>query len=119
MMTVITAARREAAQEKLRGYLCYVSEDGALALMSGWTGLDFSTRPPDELVRFEQRDAMTSALEAFTTADPERSWTMRQIARHAAAAAGCAGAATRANLATQRSAAVTLGAGRPHSHAAN
>jgi alkanesulfonate monooxygenase len=27
---------------------------------------------------------MTSALEAFTTADPTRSWTVRDIARHAA-----------------------------------
>jgi FMN-dependent oxidoreductase (nitrilotriacetate monooxygenase family) len=84
MMAVITATTRDTAQEKLRDYLCYVSEEGALALMSGWTGRDFSTLPPDEPVRFEQRDAMTSALEAFTTADPERSWTMREIARHAA-----------------------------------
>jgi alkanesulfonate monooxygenase len=64
--------------------LGYVSEEGALALMSGWTGLDFSTLPPDEPVRFEQRNAMTSALEAFTIADPERRWTVREIARHAA-----------------------------------
>ncbi len=84
MMTIITAATREAAENKLRDYLSYVSEEGALALMSGWTGLDFSTLPPDEPVRFEQRDAMTSALEAFTIADPERSWTVREIARHAA-----------------------------------
>jgi FMN-dependent oxidoreductase (nitrilotriacetate monooxygenase family) len=84
MMTVITAATPEAAQEKLRDYLHYVSEEGALALMSGWTGLDFATLPPDEPVRFAQRDAMTSALEAFTSADPERSWTVREIARHAA-----------------------------------
>jgi FMN-dependent oxidoreductase (nitrilotriacetate monooxygenase family) len=47
MMTVITAATHEAAQEKLRDYLRYVSEDGALALMSGWTGLDFSALPSD------------------------------------------------------------------------
>ena len=84
MMTVITAETREAAQEKLQDYLGYVSEEGALALMSGWTGLDFSTLPPDEPVRFAERDAMTSALEAFTTADPERRWTVREIARHAA-----------------------------------
>jgi alkanesulfonate monooxygenase SsuD/methylene tetrahydromethanopterin reductase-like flavin-dependent oxidoreductase (luciferase family) len=84
IMTVNTAATHEAAQEKLRGYLCYVSEEGALALMSGWTGLDFSTMPPDEPVRFAQRDAMTSALEVFTTADSERSWMVREIARHAA-----------------------------------
>ncbi len=80
MMTIITAEMREAAEEKLRDYMRYVSEDGALALMSGWTGLDFSTSPPDEPVRFEQRSAMTSVLEAFTFADPERRWTAREIA---------------------------------------
>jgi long-chain alkane monooxygenase len=84
MMTVITAQTREAAYEKLWDYLSYVSEEGALALMSGWTGVDFSTLPPDEPVRFDQRPAMTSALEAFTIADPSRSWTPREIARHAA-----------------------------------
>jgi FMN-dependent oxidoreductase (nitrilotriacetate monooxygenase family) len=84
MMTVITARTHEAAREKLRDYRHYVSEEGALALMSGWTGVDFSTLPPDEPVRFDQRQAMTSALEAFTIADPERSWTPREIARHAA-----------------------------------
>ena len=84
MMTVITDTTREAAQEKYRDYLRYVSEDGALALMSGWTGIDFGAMAPDEIVRFNQRDAMTSALEAFTTADPDRTWTVREIARHAA-----------------------------------
>ena len=84
MMTIITAATRQTAQEKLQDYLRYVSEEGALALMSGWTGVDFSTLPPDQPVRFDRRDAMTSALEAFTIADPERSWTVREIARHAA-----------------------------------
>ncbi|HEV2100156.1 MAG TPA: LLM class flavin-dependent oxidoreductase [Stellaceae bacterium] len=84
MMTVITDRTREAANAKLRDYSRYISEDGALALMSGWTGVDFSTLPPDEPVRFEERRAMTSALEAFTIADPERRWTVREIARHAA-----------------------------------
>ena len=84
MMTIITAATRQTAHEKLQDYLRYVSEEGALALMSGWTGVDFSTLPPDQPVRFDRRDAMTSALEAFTIADPERSWTVREIARHAA-----------------------------------
>jgi alkanesulfonate monooxygenase len=84
MMTVITDRTREAANEKLRDYSRYISQDGALALMSGWTGIDFSTLPPDEPVRFEERQAMTSALEVFTIADPERRWTVREIARHAA-----------------------------------
>jgi alkanesulfonate monooxygenase len=84
MMTVITGPTSAAAEEKYRGYLDYVSEEGALALMSGWTGVDFASLPPDEPVRFTERNAMTSALEAFTTADPDRTWTVREIARHAA-----------------------------------
>ncbi len=84
MMTVITGPTAKAAEEKYRDYLNYVSEDGALTLMSGWTGLDFATLPRDEPVRFTQRNAMTSALEAFTTADPDRTWTVGEIARHAA-----------------------------------
>ena len=53
--------------------------------MSGWTGLDFATMAPDEVVRFtDKANAQTSALEAFTTADPDRQWTVREIARHAA-----------------------------------
>ncbi len=84
LMTVITAPTREEAQAKYQDYLSYVSEDGALALMSGWTGLDFASLPPDEPIAFTERNAMTSALESFTTADPGRTWTPREIARHAA-----------------------------------
>jgi alkanesulfonate monooxygenase SsuD/methylene tetrahydromethanopterin reductase-like flavin-dependent oxidoreductase (luciferase family) len=43
MMTVIAAQTGEAAHEKLRDYRHYVAEEGARALMSGWTGVDFST----------------------------------------------------------------------------
>ncbi len=84
MMTVITALTGDAARAKLDEYRAHVSEEGALALMSGWTGIDFARLPLDEPVRFEQRDAMVSALEGFTTADPDRQWTVREIARHAA-----------------------------------
>jgi alkanesulfonate monooxygenase len=85
MMTVITDTTPKAARDKYQDYLGYVSEEGALALMSGWTGLDFGAMDPDEVVRFSDKaDAQTSALEAFTTADPDREWTVREIARHAA-----------------------------------
>ena len=84
LMTVITGPTHEAAQEKYNEYLDHISEDGALALMSGWTGVDFSQLPPNEPLKFSERNAMVSALESFTTADPDRSWTPRQIARHAA-----------------------------------
>ncbi|HEY1414229.1 MAG TPA: LLM class flavin-dependent oxidoreductase [Rhodopila sp.] len=85
MLTVITDTTPKAARDKYQDYLRYVSEEGALALMSGWTGLDFGAMNPDEVLRFDAKaDAQTSALEAFTTADPDRKWTVREIARHAA-----------------------------------
>ncbi len=83
MMTVITDQTREAALEKFRDYQRYVSADGALTLMSGWTGIDFSALPKHEPLRFQAANAMHSALEAFTTADPDRAWTVDEIARHA------------------------------------
>ena len=85
MLTVITDSTPKAARDKYQDYLNYVSEDGALALMSGWTGLDFGAMAPDDVLRFDDKaNAQTSALEAFTTADPDRKWTVREIARHAA-----------------------------------
>jgi FMN-dependent oxidoreductase (nitrilotriacetate monooxygenase family) len=85
MMTVITDRSAKAAQEKHLDYRAHVSEEGALALMSGWTGLDFGAMDPDAVLQFDSRaNAQTSALEAFTTADPDRPWTVREIARHAA-----------------------------------
>jgi FMN-dependent oxidoreductase (nitrilotriacetate monooxygenase family) len=85
MMTVITDSTPKAARDKYQDYLGYVSEEGALALMSGWTDVDFGAMRPDDVVRFNDRaNAQTSALEAFTTADPDREWTVREIARHAA-----------------------------------
>jgi hypothetical protein len=70
MMTVITAATSEAARAKLEDYRSYASEEGALVLMSGWTGVDFSTYGFDKPIRHSRQDAQTSALEAFTIADP-------------------------------------------------
>lgn len=85
MMTIIVDTTTKAARDKYRDYLGYVSEEGALALMSGWTGVDFGAMRPDEVVRFTGTgNAQTSALEAFTTADPGREWTVGEIARHAA-----------------------------------
>ncbi len=84
MMTVITAPTTKAAQDKLAEYRGYVSEEGALALMSGWTGVDFAKLGPDDTVQYGKTNSMTSALEAFTISDPSRKWTVREIAQHAA-----------------------------------
>ncbi len=84
MMTVITAPTSKEAHDKLAEYRGYVDEEGALALMSGWTGIDFSKLDPDAPLQFEKTDAQISALQSFTTnADPGQVWTPRAIARHA------------------------------------
>lgn len=84
MMTVVTDTTTARALEKLAEYRRHASERGGLVLMSGWTGVDFSSLALDEVVRFDRKDAQTSALEAFTIADPTRIWTVREIAAHTA-----------------------------------
>jgi len=85
MMTVITGRTTKEAQDKLADYRNHVSEEAALALMSGWTGVDFSKLDPDKPIPPAEKGAMSSALEAFTTnAEPGRVWTPREVARHAA-----------------------------------
>lgn len=81
LMTVITAATDDEAQAKYRDYQRYASYDGALALYGGWSGLDLSGFGLDEPLTYVDTGAVRSAVEAFTSADPEREWTPREIAR--------------------------------------
>ncbi len=80
LMTVITAPTDEEARAKHADLARHVSYDGALALYAGWSGLDLSTHPPDEPLRYAETEAVRSAVEAFSTADPDREWTPRDIA---------------------------------------
>ena len=83
LATVIPGPTDEAAKAKLEEYQSYVSHEGALALVSGWTGIDFSKYALDDVVRYIENDAIRSAVETLTVADPDRSWTIRQIAEFA------------------------------------
>jgi FMN-dependent oxidoreductase (nitrilotriacetate monooxygenase family) len=82
LMTVITAPTDAEARAKRQDYEQYASYDGALALFGGWSGLDLSAYDPDQPLEYVPTEAVRSALEAFTTADPGRAWTPREIARH-------------------------------------
>ena len=82
LATVIPAETDAAARDKLAEYRRHIDHEGALALFSGWTGIDFSGVDPDEPIRYIKNDAMVSAVESFTTADPDRVWTIREIAEH-------------------------------------
>ena len=82
MMTVIVAPTDEEAQAKLADYRHYADPEGALTLMSGWTGVDFSRFDPDQVVEHVESEAGRTALENITRADPDRRWTVREVAEH-------------------------------------
>ena len=82
LFTVIVAPTDAEAQAKRADYAHYASIEGALTLMSGWTGVDFSHLDLDQVVEHVDTEAGRSALENVTRADPGRTWTVRQVAEH-------------------------------------
>jgi FMN-dependent oxidoreductase (nitrilotriacetate monooxygenase family) len=84
LATVVAGPTDAAAEAKLADYRRYVSPEGALTLMSGWTGVDFSAFALDQQVRHVETEAGRSALENVTRADPDRVWTVREVAEHVA-----------------------------------
>jgi alkanesulfonate monooxygenase len=83
MATAIVGATEEEAHAKLADYRRYINPRAALILFSGWTGIDFSKHDLDAPIRFDDRaQGLVSALEAFSVADPNRVWTVRELAEH-------------------------------------
>ena len=80
MFTIVVAPTESEALAKLQEYRSYIDYEGALALMSGWTGVDLGKFDLDEELRPTNTNANQSALESFTTGDPNRRWKIREIA---------------------------------------
>jgi FMN-dependent oxidoreductase (nitrilotriacetate monooxygenase family) len=80
LQTVILGETDAEAKKKFDEYRKYVSYEGALTLISGWTGIDFSQFSPDEPLRHRYTNAVQSAVETFTTIDPDKVWTVREMA---------------------------------------
>lgn len=81
--TVVVGETDAQAQRLFEEYLEYASTTGALVLMSGWTGIDFSTLGMDDPLVEQESNAIQSAIKAFTSSDPNRTWTIREIADYA------------------------------------
>ncbi|MCP2217163.1 FMN-dependent oxidoreductase (nitrilotriacetate monooxygenase family) [Bradyrhizobium elkanii] len=64
--TVIVAPTRAEANDLLEEYAGYVDQAGQLALLSGWTGIDFSNYRPDQAVQYVESNAIQSMVENFT-----------------------------------------------------
>ena len=82
MATVIVGRDDKEAAAKHEEYRRYVDHEAALALLSGWMGIDLAKYPLDDVLRPEPTEASHSVVAAFTT--PDRPWTMRQLAEKAA-----------------------------------
>ncbi|MGM7669587.1 NtaA/DmoA family FMN-dependent monooxygenase [Microbacterium sp. A93] len=79
-VTVIAGATDAEARARLQDYAHYVDEDAALSLLAGWTGLDLARYSPDDVLEHVEIEGNRSALQSFTTLDPDRAWTIRDLA---------------------------------------
>ena len=80
LFTVIVAPTEVEAKRKHEEYRRYVSYDGALALVSGWTGIDFGQYRRDQRLEYIENDAVQSATESLTISDPAKIWTVEEVA---------------------------------------
>ena len=80
LQTVIVDETDAKAQAKHDEYRRYVDLDGALALGSGWMGIDFGAYGLDEPLRHIKTNAVQSSVDAFSSADPDKIWTVRELA---------------------------------------
>jgi FMN-dependent oxidoreductase (nitrilotriacetate monooxygenase family) len=65
-LTVIVAPTRAEAKDLHAEYSRYVDPQGQLALLSGWTGIDFSTYSPDQALQYVESNAIQSMVENLT-----------------------------------------------------
>ncbi|MBR1217733.1 LLM class flavin-dependent oxidoreductase [Bradyrhizobium sp. U87765 SZCCT0131] len=82
IMTVILGETEAEAAAKHADYRRHISHEGALTLMSGWTGVDFSTYALDQEIRHVENEAGRTAMDNISRADPDRVWTVREVAEH-------------------------------------
>jgi alkanesulfonate monooxygenase len=83
LVTVIVGRTEAEAQAKHRDYLAYVDPEGALALFSGWTGIDLSAYALDGPFPVLRRDnAIASVAESLGRGERRRS--IREIVQEGA-----------------------------------
>lgn len=68
------------AQEKFEDYRSRVNTERMLTLFSGYTGIDFAGWDLDTRLDYFESNAIQTFVEIFTRADPNRVWTLREVA---------------------------------------
>ncbi len=68
------------AEAKHEEYTRHVDVEATLALLSGFLDMDLSELDPDQKVEHIETDAIQGTMNAFTKAQPDREWTVREVA---------------------------------------
>lgn len=80
-MSAIVDETEGKAKKKYEEYLQYVSYDGSLVFMSGWTGIDFGSYAPNDTVRHVETNTGRASIHALTAVGAGSAWTIDQVAK--------------------------------------
>lgn len=83
LFTPIVGETEEVAWAKYNELASYISYEGALSLLSGWSGVDFSQYDLDDEIKYIETNAIKSMLEVLTKFSPNKKWTVRELANFA------------------------------------
>ncbi|WP_281195908.1 LLM class flavin-dependent oxidoreductase [Halorubrum sp. F4] len=76
----IVGETEAAAEQKHERYREHVDVEATLALLSGFLDMDLSELDPDRKVEHIETDAIQGTMNAFTRSQPDRDWTVREVA---------------------------------------
>ncbi len=71
------------AEAKYESYRETIDTEAVLTLLSGFMDMDLSELDPDQKLEHIETEAIQGAVNAFTTSDPDREWTVREMAQFA------------------------------------
>lgn len=79
----IVGETEEIAEAKHESYKETIDVEATLALLSGFMDMDLSELDPDQKLEHIETEAIQGAVNAFTKSDPDREWTVREMAQFA------------------------------------
>jgi len=77
----VVAETEAAAEAKYERLLETVDVEATLALLSGFLDMDLSELDPDQKIEHIETDAIQGTMNAFTKSEPDREWTVREVAQ--------------------------------------
>lgn len=77
---VIVDRSGDVARRRIDEYRKHATLEGSLVMLSGYTGIDLSRYDVDGPFPSLESSAVQSVVAQFTTEDPDRKWTIREVA---------------------------------------